>query len=31
MRTIAATERMTLDGTFDADSMYKWFQPYESK
>jgi hypothetical protein len=30
LRKLIASERMTLDGIFDADTMDKWFMPYHS-
>ena len=30
MRKLIASEWVTLDGVFDADTMSQWFEPYES-
>jgi dihydrofolate reductase len=30
MRRLIASEWITLDGVFDADTMSQWFEPYES-
>jgi dihydrofolate reductase len=30
MRKLIVSERMTLDGVFDADTMDQWFMPYHS-
>jgi dihydrofolate reductase len=30
MRKLVVSERVTLDGVFDADSMAQWFDPYHS-
>jgi hypothetical protein len=30
LRKLVASEWVTLDGVFDADTMKEWFEPYDS-